>query len=91
MSWTVVVPTCRPEKFEEFLAAWEPLFKKHRAVLVVVQDSPEHFVKGDYRKFCWADIPEWIPRRADMIRSWGIYQAYLLGSDYTLTLDDDVV
>jgi hypothetical protein len=36
------------------------------------------------------DMPSFIPTGADMIRSWGIYKAWLGGSRYTLTLDDDV-
>ena len=35
-------------------------------------------------------MPFWMPRRTDMIRSFGFYEAWQDGSDYTLTLDDDV-
>lgn len=41
--------------------------------------------------YCWSHIPDFIPRKTDMIRSWGIYQAWKAGSTYTLSLDDDVL
>lgn len=77
--WSVVVPSNRPEKLKDFLEAWQPLFDKYDVNLIVVEDSP----KG------WKGIPDFIPRRTDMIRSWGFYLAWGAGSDYTLTLDDD--
>lgn len=41
--------------------------------------------------YCWSHIPDFIPRKTDMIRSWGIYRAWKAGSTYTLSLDDDVL
>jgi hypothetical protein len=76
----VVVPTCRPAQLESFLEAWQPLFEKHDVLPLIVHDNEEG----------WATIPEWIPRGTDMIRSWGIYQAWREGREFTLTLDDDV-
>ena len=79
----MVVPTCRPAQYKEFLEAWEPLFTQHgvtQECVISVLDDPEH----------WDELPWFIPRQTDMIRSWGIYKAWLSGSDYTLTLDDDV-
>lgn len=35
----VVIPTIRPESMKTFMAAWEPLFKKHRVVLITVLDG----------------------------------------------------
>jgi hypothetical protein len=60
----------------------------------VVVDGPvaDPYMKGSAAKFySWDEIPEWIPRKTDMIRSWGIYQAWKADSKYTLTLDDDVL
>jgi hypothetical protein len=76
----VVVPTCRPDSYKDFVEAWTPLFTRYGVDLIPVFDDE----KG------WQGIPDFIPRRTDMIRSWGIYKAWQSGSDYTLTLDDDV-
>jgi hypothetical protein len=75
----VVVPSCRPDSLKEFLAAWDNLFQRNDVGLFVVEDQPP-----------WKDIPEFIPRRTDMIRSWGFYLAWKAGYQYILTLDDDV-
>lgn len=79
MKWACVIPSNRPDQLALFLEAWDELFKKHDVQIVVVEDSPEG----------WKDIPEFIPRQTDMIRSWGMYKAYQLNTDYILTLDDD--
>ena len=78
--WAVVVPTCRPKKYEEFLKAWQPWFDHHKAELIPVFDDG-----------VWEGIPDFIPRRTDMIRSWGFYQAWKTDCDYVLSLDDDVL
>src|SRR3990167_7105237 len=88
MSWGVVVPTCREEKYREFIAAWEPLFTRHEVGLFVVHDGPEKFAGGGW---AWPDFPDWVPRGTDMCRSWGIYQAWKAGHEFTLSLDDDVL
>lgn len=80
MSWAVVVPSNRPDRLAEFLEAWQPTFERHGVELFVVRDEPE----------TWATLPDWVPRRSDMIRSWGFLQAYRTDVDYVLTLDDDV-
>lgn len=77
--WSLVVPSNRPEQLRQFLEAWDDLLKLHNVEVFVVHDDEKH----------WKDIPEFIPRRTDMIRSWGMYQAYKSGADYILTLDDD--
>lgn len=76
----MVVPTNRPEQYDRFVAAWEPLFAKHEVHLIPVRDDEE----------TWERMPDWMPRRTDMIRSLGFYEAWLGGSEFTLTLDDDV-
>lgn len=79
MKWAVVVPTCRPDRWEKFHGAWRHLFVKHSVSLITVWDQPP-----------WENIPGFIPRRTDMIRSWGFHQAWQQGATYTVSLDDDV-
>lgn len=74
-----MVPTNRFEQYEQFLDAWEPLFWDHEVSVFKVEDREP-----------WKGIPDFIPRRSDMIRSWGIYQSWKAGTTYTLSLDDDV-
>src|SRR3990167_2615706 len=88
MSWGVVVPTNREEKYREFVAAWEPLFTRHEVGVFVVHDGPDKFAGCGW---CWDDFPDWIPRGSDMCRSFGIYQAWKAGHEFTLSLDDDVL
>lgn len=94
-----VVPTCRPESFVPFLKAWGPLFEKHLDRLIVVQDLDGHdpdierAVAGcffDVELLHRGTLPPLTPTGTDMIRSAGIYQAWRAGSEYTITLDDDV-
>jgi hypothetical protein len=35
----IVIPTIRPESMKTFMAAWKPLFEKHRVVLITVHDG----------------------------------------------------
>lgn len=79
MTWAVVIPSNRPEQLADFLNAWKELFEIHDVQLVIVEDTEDN----------WKNMPDFIPRQTDMIRSWGMYQAYQLGTDYILTLDDD--
>lgn len=89
MNWSVVVPTIRPEQFRQFEKAWTPLFEKYNVDLIVVDDMPTPFRGGHLSQ---RDVPSFIPRKTDMIRSWGFYKAWEKGStDFILTLDDDVV
>lgn len=101
VKWAVVIPTNRPDKFKEFIEAWGPLFEKHRVHLVVVQDNDGHFddivdslqdVEYTFRLLHWADVQaRYIPRKTDMVRSWGFYYVWKEKlSEYILTLDDDV-
>lgn len=77
--WGVVIPSNRPDRLAEFEKRWEPLFERHRVGLFVVKDAEP-----------WPGIPEWIPKRTDAIRSWGIVQAVEAGCTHILSLDDDV-
>ena len=98
--WHVVVPTNRPDRFVEFLDAWQYLFEHHQVTLIVVQDLPEN--NGQIVKAVLASglnhelhnygtfFAKHIPRKTDMVRSWGIYRSWARGgSRFTLTLDDD--
>lgn len=94
------MPTCRPESFVPFLEAWGPLFEKHLDRLIVVQDLDGHDPQIEKAvSGCFYDVElhhrgtlagKLIPTGTDMIRSHGIYQAWRAGSEYTITLDDDV-
>lgn len=76
MRWGAVVPTNRPEKLKEFQRAWADLDVKW---YIVHDEKP------------WTGIPAFIPRRTDMIRSWGIYLAWRDDVDAIISLDDDVL
>lgn len=92
-SWSVIVPSNRPDRLAEFLAAWKPLFDQYDVALHLVIDSADGVSAAPGAKGTidsWTSIPDWVPRRTDMIRSWGIYRAWIQGSDYVLSLDDDV-
>jgi hypothetical protein len=91
----VVVPTCRPEKFAEFLDAWTPLFRRYDVWLFVIEDAAVQSVAVpsgiSHELHCWTTIgARHIPHGTDMVRSWGIYRAWKHGCEFTLTLDDDV-
>lgn len=79
--WAVVVPSNRPDRLATFEKNWRRLFDKHQIRLIVVRDEPA----------TWEQMPDWIPRRSDMIRSWGFIEAFRTGVDYVLTLDDDTL
>lgn len=94
-SWAVVVPSNRPEQLSIFLDAWDELFRQHDVYLIVVwdgDDPPQLTRRADKTTvLTWADCDEWTPRNSDMIRSLGIYYAWLQRTDYTASLDDDVL
>lgn len=98
-TWTVIVPTNRPDRFIDFLDAWVDLFTKYDVYLIVIQDLPGHD-EGIRDNFNRSGLEgelhhqgtieaEHIPHRSDMIRSWGIYRAWKTTCDYVLSLDDD--
>lgn len=78
--WGVVVPSNRPDRLATFESAWTPIFERHEVGLFVVNDREP-----------WPGIPEWIPKRTDAIRSWGIVQAVRAGCEYIASMDDDVL
>lgn len=94
----VVVPTIRPEKFEEFKKAWMPLIEKHKAILIPVYDGKKPYVKLEGKKKYTAEMI--MGKYADTIfnfnagvRNLGFaYIAkYLPDVEYIITTDDDVV
>ena len=88
MNWFVVTPSNRPDRLAAFKEAWLPIFARHEATLLVVEDAPE---PSNPLHYSWRDLPDWFPRRTDMIRSFGFWQAWAQGADYVLSLDDDVL
>jgi hypothetical protein len=100
-----VVPTCRPESHAKFVAAWTPLFTKHRVTLVTVWDGEEPRVvlnlpEGGYgtglditttphMAEVWRDHRDLFCRRTDAVRNLGFVAAARMDPDYVLTLDDD--
>lgn len=93
--WAVIVPSNRQDKLSDWIVAWRDSFRKaaREPLLVVVWDGDEIIRRAWPFELIWADwltIPEWIPRRTDMVRSWGIWLAAQAGAEYCVTLDDDV-
>ncbi len=103
MKYGIVIPTIRPEKFQEWFKAWEPVFKDKDVVVYVVEDNPKKTIKIPknsltVKHYSWKEIDKdlkgnaWIiPRRCDSIRSYGYLKAYQDKCDYIVTLDDDVL
>jgi hypothetical protein len=79
--WAIVIPSNRPDRLTEWRADWEPRLKLwgHDVQVYVVEDAPP-----------WPGIPDWVPKRTDMIRSWGFYLAWRDGHRRILSMDDDV-
>lgn len=96
----VVVPSIRPERADEFCAAWGPLLDRHGAILAVVWDGPSPAVQiinmrgGPVRKV----TPDWdayehhglVCRGTRAVCNLGFLEAAKHKPDYVLTLDDDV-
>ena len=99
----VVVPTCRPELFAEFQAAWDSLFRKHRVTLVAVHDGERPTVEAvvygpdalhappvPASEASYAAYSDLVCRRTDAVRNLGFLYAARLRPDVVITLDDDV-
>lgn len=99
LGWAVITPTNRPEEYVRFLEAWRPLFEKHKVYLIVCQDNDKNYPEIEKalkqmhftsELLTWKDIKaKYIPKKTDMVRSWGFYEAYQTEREYFLTLDDD--
>lgn len=94
--WAVVVPTCRPDSFENFMQEWNSLFKKHNAKVFVVFDGDScPTYEGTHMCLDWSSenpVEDYsiFPVNTDMIRSLGFYHAWKEKPEYILSLDDDV-
>lgn len=87
----VVVPTCREEKYQEFLKAWDTLFKKHNVILVTVRDGEHPTVNGFSIEDVMGEYKDLIYNKNDGVRNLGFMYAYKTGADIIISLDDDVV
>lgn len=95
----VVVPTIRKESWEIFIQGWEPLFKKHRVLLVKVEDNHDwpYIETIDYRekpaKQTYRQFPkfEWLFTKSDTCRNAGFYIASGSKPDVYMSFDDDVL
>lgn len=73
-----------------------PLFNQRDTYLYVCWDMEERpertaYPFKEFGEFTWREIPEFIPRQTDMIRSWGFYKAWEEECDVIVSLDDDVL
>ena len=84
MSVALVVPTCRDARLLDFITAWVPV--KFWDTLIIVRDEPATWtaIDADLGPDAWI-----ISRRDSAIRSYGFLQAWRLGCELTVTLDDD--
>lgn len=92
MKTAIVVPTCRPDRYEAFRAAWAG-YVPADAEWIVVQDAKAATINGAYD---WQSIDDrlgeqsWIISRQDSaVRSFGFLIAWERGCDFVVTIDDD--
>lgn len=99
MSIAVVVPTCRTEQIDSFLAAWREQFERHDAtVLIVRDDTPEGAVRnivGDTLGTEASILGKYkgiVARQSPACRCIGFaYIAkHMPDIEYIVTIDDDV-
>lgn len=97
MKVTVVVPTIRAERIQDWLQKW--LYELKSTEIIIVEDNPQKTFlinQSNVSHFAWDNIDQdlkekaWIiPRRTAAIRSYGFYKAYQTRPDMIITLDDD--
>lgn len=93
----LVVPTNRPDGYQEFWAAWVRREQAKWDYVIVVEDDHDKTCGMPCDEHvCWQDIDQelcdqaWIiSRRDSAIRSYGFWRAYQAGADEIFTLDDD--
>lgn len=97
MTIAVVVPTCRPEQYQEFLKRWASLFYRHGLYLITVEDGDDPICTVENTVVRLSERPEWaelIYTRTDAVRNFGFLRALeTIGPSklrMILTLDDDV-
>lgn len=101
MNIALVVPTIREHSIKRFVDEWKDYFYKYNLTLIIVEDNPVktfdiHLENVKFYHYSWEDFDKelrensWIiPRRNAAVRSFGFWQAYKLGFDLIVTLDDD--
>lgn len=98
MRVAVVVPTCRPDRIADFLAAWRRQFEAHQCdVLVVRDDTPDGEVWMDgmlvsNAAHALGDCVRIVPRQSPACRCIGFafIAKHMPDVDAIVTLDDDV-
>jgi len=104
MKIAIVVPTIRVEtEYQQFLAAWDTLFRKHQIVLITVVDGAKHkliihdyavdsfenYTPGDYfNPDFMALIPHYCSGCCDLGFAW--VAKYMPAVDTVMVLHDDV-
>jgi hypothetical protein len=94
----IVIPTIRPQSFENYYKGWEELFKKHNVEVVVVddtQDKPRVF-HGEHTfslKEIMGKDSDLISNKCAAVRNLGFayVQKYLKDVKYIITMDDDMM
>jgi hypothetical protein len=85
----VVVPTIRPEQYDKFLKAWQPLFDKHNVTLYKVEDGETPTVNGNHVAEVMGEYSDLIYNFNDGVRNLGFAAAYKDGAGVIITFDDD--
>lgn len=89
----VVVPTVREEKYQEFVKAWAPLFKKYNVHLIKVTDGDVPTANDKSVSEIMGEYEGLIYNKNDGVRNLGFaYVAkYLPQAQCVITLDDDTL
>lgn len=88
----VVIPSCRPESYEQFLLRWNEQFLEHNVDIILVQDgdTPTIYLNGIQQDFAYnADL---IPNRCAGVRNMGFQfiAERMPAIEYIVSLDDDM-
>ncbi|MBX4187728.1 MAG: hypothetical protein KW793_01170 [Candidatus Doudnabacteria bacterium] len=86
-----VIPTIRPEQYEIFLNAWQPLFDKYQVKVYKVEDGEKPNVNGLSIDAVMGEYSDLIFNFNDGVRNLGFAQAYKDKADFIISLDDDVL
>ncbi len=90
MKISVVVPTIRPEQYNDFKKAWQPLFEEHGVTLWVVRDGKKPTVNGrSIREVMGRKYADLIYNFNDGVRNLGFAAAWQADADVIISLDDD--
>ena len=89
MKLSIVVPTNRPDRINNFLIAWREQFDKYQASLYIVRDGQHPTVNGKSVKQVMGSYSDLIYNFNDGVRNLGFAQAYKDGAEVIISLDDD--